>query len=265
MLKRFLYLDTAALADYVSALEGGLRASLETKSLSARNAEAGIDVSPVKVGVGGSRGAEISTSFADTPQAQFERLLQLAQSDPEVTGWIDVANPEVDLQGIGIGALIDVECDAYIPEIVKAFTPDGGLVQALDQLDAILPFMNVFDPNAAEGLPGQRERDAMKGLVGALSGKALVVGDLDSSEWRVAGQLSPDYVKSEVEGSVRIMGKVSSSWPKGKWKPMLALPGSTLIPREQRRALERQRPKQGEEGQYLEGPALMLDILAIYR
>lgn len=38
-----------------------------------------------------------------------------------------------------------------------------------------------------------------------------------------------------------------------------------LLPREERRRLERQSPPTGKENEYLAGPALMLDILAIYR
>jgi hypothetical protein len=46
---------------------------------------------------------------------------------------------------------------------------------------------------------------------------------------------------------------------------MLALPGLSLLPRDKRRALERKKPESDEAENYLAGPALMLDILAIYR
>lgn len=265
MLKRFLYLDTDALTDYVSALEDGIRESLERKSTSGRSAEGGVGFNAIKASISGSRNAEESTKFSDTPQARFERLLELAHVDQESAGWVDVADPDTDFASVGVGALIDVECEAYVPEMVKALSPQGGMVEALDQLDAMLPFISSFVPNADQGLPSKNERDAMKGVIGALGGKTLVVGEFESSEWRIAGQLDPSYVKGEVEGVSRIIGKVSNKWPKGRWKPMLALPGSTLLSREQRRAMERQKPAAGEENQYLEGPALMLDILAIYR
>ncbi|WP_329458079.1 DUF6414 family protein [Streptomyces sp. NBC_01497] len=265
MLKRFLYLDATTLADYVSALEGGIRESLERKTSTGKNASGGVKASVVEAAIGRTRGTEESASFTDTPQAQFERLMELARTEPKIAGWVDVVDPDIDLQDIGVGALIDIECDIYVPEIVKALTPDGGLVEALDKLDALLPFVSMFDATAAQGLPSEDERDAFRGFVGALGGKALVVGDLDSSNWRIAGQLESGNVKGDMEGTARITGKVSKRWGEGQWKPLLALPGSSLISREQRRALERTKPKEGEEDQYLEGPALMLDILAIYR
>jgi hypothetical protein len=62
-----------------------------------------------------------------------------------------------------------------------------------------------------------------------------------------------------------VVGKVSRVLKEGQLRPFTTFPGMNLGSREQRRKLERQRPKEGEEDQYLIGPALMLDILAIYR
>ncbi|MFE9483444.1 hypothetical protein ACFYNM_33185 [Streptomyces spororaveus] len=265
MLKRFLYIDSATLTDYVSALEGGIRESLERTSSSERNTQGGLKVSVVEASAGRTRGVEESASFSDTPQARFERLMSLAKDQPEMAGWVDVANPDVDFTDIGVGALIEVECDMYIPEMVKAFMPDGGVVDALDKIEALLPFASMFGPDAALGLPSAHEREAARAFVGTLGGKALVVGDLDGSEWRVAGQINSENITGDIEGPVRVVGKVANRWHQGQWKPLLALPGSSLVSREKRRALERTKPKAGDEDQYLEGPALMMDILAIYR
>ena len=38
-----------------------------------------------------------------------------------------------------------------------------------------------------------------------------------------------------------------------------------LLSRERRREMERTKPAAGKEEEYLSGPALMLDVLAIYR
>ena len=80
-----------------------------------------------------------------------------------------------------------------------------------------------------------------------------------------AGELRQDFVQGELDGVVRLIGKVSKRWPSGQWKPLLALPGSSLLPRQKRRELERTPPKSDTEDQYLQGPACLLDILAIYR
>lgn len=51
----------------------------------------------------------------------------------------------------------------------------------------------------------------------------------------------------------------------GHLKPSLTFPGMNLLSDEKRRAVERQAPPEGQENQYLINPALMLNILPIYR
>jgi hypothetical protein len=69
----------------------------------------------------------------------------------------------------------------------------------------------------------------------------------------------------DIEGRAKVVGKVSKIVPRGRWKPYLTFPGANLVSREERRKVERQAPAPGKEDEYLSGPALMLDILAIYR
>jgi hypothetical protein len=88
---------------------------------------------------------------------------------------------------------------------------------------------------------------------------------LDDSDWRVAGELDEAFVRGDLEGPARVVGKVAKQWPAGQWKPLLALPGSSLLPRSKRRELERKRPDSDKEASYLEGPAVMLDVLAVFR
>lgn len=61
------------------------------------------------------------------------------------------------------------------------------------------------------------------------------------------------------------MGKVSTHWASVNWKPLLALLGMNLIPRGEQREMERKGPQAGQEQKWLEAPALMLDVLAVYR
>jgi hypothetical protein len=240
MLKRFLYLDTDALADYVSALEDGVRDSLERQNKGEKS------------------------TFTDTPQARFERLLSLADSERDLAGWFPI-DGETDLTDIKVGHLVDAECEIYIPDIIKALSPQGGLIEAVDQMQSILPAMNAFGAPQIDDLPSREQIDAMRLFSNTLGGKQIAVGELDESELQLTGQLAPEYIKSDIEGRARLIGKVSNTWPTGQWKPLLALPGTSLIPRKERRKMERSRPTDSERENYLEGPAAMLDILAIYR
>jgi hypothetical protein len=67
------------------------------------------------------------------------------------------------------------------------------------------------------------------------------------------------------DGYAKVVGKVSTQWGKGQWKLLLALPGMDLLSRDKRREMERKGPNEGQEQNWLEGPAILLDVLTIYR
>jgi len=265
MLKRFLYLDFTALADYVSALEGGTRAGVERRHLGAGKGEGALDAKIVRAGGQRSYEDEESLKLSDTPEARFERLLHLAEADPELSGWVDVVNPETDLATVGIGAMVSTECDVYVPDLVQALSTSGGLGDALDTLDEMMPYAAALGLDTTTDLPPKHERDAVKGFIEKLGGNLVAVGEYEGSAWKVVGELQGQYLRDDVEGVAQIIGKVSKRWSTGQWKPLLALPGSSLLPRAERRELERKRPKPGEEDEYMEGPAIMLHVLAIYQ
>ncbi|MEV4275142.1 DUF6414 family protein [Actinoplanes xinjiangensis] len=267
MLKSFIYLNEAALADYVSGLEGGLRGPVSRRSMTTGSADGGVDMKVAKAGVARNKESEESSTITDTPQARFNRFLGLVNQDPEAVGWLEVMDPGVDLPKANVGITINVECEIYVPDAVNAIEQIGELSKMLDTMDSLLPYANVFGLDTT-GLPTEAEREAVKGftaLQDLTGGKTVMVGDLDDTNWRIAGQVLPQHLRGEIDGRATVVGKITAAWPKGKWKPMLALPGTSLIPREQRRQMERQGPGPGEEQNFLEGPAVMLDVLAIYR
>ncbi len=174
-------------------------------------------------------------------------------------------DPAADLANAGIGAMISTECDVFVPDVVRALSPSNGFVEALEKLDAMMPFADALGLDTKTGLPSKGERDAMKGFVQNLGGKIVAVGEYEDTAWKVVGELQSQHLREGVEGVACVVGKVSTRWSEKQWKPLLALPGSSLLPRAQRRQLERKQPDPGEENQYLEGPAVMLHVLAIYR
>lgn len=65
------------------------------------------------------------------------------------------------------------------------------------------------------------------------------------------------------EGEAVVIGKVARRWMSGESHSLLALPGATILSRKQRRntpiAVD------SDDENILQGPALTLDVLAIYR
>ena len=172
--------------------------------------------------------------------------------------WIEVQDPDSELQHAGIGAIVDIECEIYVPDMIKSLSSKGGAGEFLETLEVLLPAAEMAGLDM-EGLPEQEEQAAAyKNLMSAFGGDQVLVGDRDDSSWRIAGTLLGAHLRGEIEGYARVVGKVSSKWSAGHWKPLLSLPGTNLLPREQRRALEKKGPEPGSEDNWLEGPGLML-------
>lgn len=264
MLRRFVYLDRVSLAQYVSALEGGQTTESTIRSLKGGMGKGGLDAKFANASKENSHENEESRSYSDTPEAQFDRLMKAATASPEALAWVDVTQPEVDFEGIGVGAMVSWECENYIPEIVQSMSGKGEMLGALNMMQNLLPAAQSLGLDI-EGLPNRREIDATSTFITEMGSKLLVVGDDDDTEWRVAGKIEDEYLHGELDGRARIVGKVAKVLSSGHSKPFLTFPGMNLVSREKRRAMERQAPPAGQEDQYLTGPALMLDILAIYR
>lgn len=264
MLRRFLYLQREALGQYLAALEGGRVTSSSKRTLRGQSGSGGVDARVVQATRAGATEDEHAQELVDTDEARFERLQQAADADPESLGWWTVGDPESDFPQVGIGAMVEWECDLYVPDFVKTFSRSGGAREAIELLQTFRPMADQFGLET-EGLPRDDELIAMSSLLGTMEASTVVVGEDDDTGWRIAGQLEDGFVHGDVEGRARVVGKVTRRIAEGRWKPLLALPGMRLISREERRRLERQGPKDGEEDQFLAGPALMLDILAIFR
>ena len=264
MLKQFIYLNEQALDEYLSILEDGLRGGVEEKSGKNTNLSGKAGIS--NLGIGGSRESqeELMISRVDTSPARFERLQKLALGDIELSGWIERGINDDIKDNISAGNLLDIECEVYIPEVVKALSPSGELARTVDQITVLSQLAPSFG-SPIEGLPNFDQLQAIKGFAATLGSDAIFVGEMESSNHKVAGKLQDKYIKGDVEGVAHVVGKVVSSWGDTQWKPLLALPGMNLMSREQRRDMERKGPDNGQEGNWLQGPAYMLEILAIYR
>ncbi len=265
MLRRFLYLDAAALSQYIGAVEGGLISESTLRTRSTGTGGAGVDLKVLKGSGERAHEDEESRTLADTDEARFDRLVKAAREAPDELGWVDVVQPDLDFADVGIGAIVSWECDIFVPQIVQTMASSGEVASAVKMMEDLLPNAEAFGLDL-EGMPDAAQLKAVSGFVDGLDASLLVVGEDDATEWSIAGHLGQEALLSgELDGRAILVGKVSRVLPAGRWKPFLTFPGMNLMSREQRRKQERQSPEQGKEDQYLHGPALMLDILAIYR
>ncbi|MCC3316494.1 DUF6414 family protein [Nocardia africana] len=265
MLRRFVYLDVTALDQYIAALEGGLASEIQTRSKLSGGGEAGVDAKVLKATGRRARESEESRKYTDAPEARFDRLVAAADDDPEELGWFEVGEPEQDFKEAGIGAMISWECEIFIPDYVRMIARSGEMQAALQMMQTAMPMAEQlgFD---TDGMPSAEQITAMSGFLNSVNASLLVVGEDIDTDWRVCGTLTDEFIRrGEIDGPARIVGKISKKLRPDEWKPYLTFPGMNILPRDERRKLARTRPDANNENQFLQGPALVLELLAIYR
>lgn len=261
ILRRFLYLDTPAVDGYLSAIEDGSRQTVERQSEHSGSIGVSAGVGPVSGQASRGRGRSQAETATDTPEAKFSRLSSLAQKYEDT--WTEVLEPDM-LGDFRKGEIIEIEVDLYVPDIVRFLEPGGASEQLLTTMDRLANATSLFGP--LDGMPSAAQREEMRTAISALPVNLMVVGEVADSNWQIAGQLNREHLRdASLDGTAIVVGKIANSWSAGQWKPLMALPGMSLLPRNRRRELERQRPTEGSEDQYLEGPAVTLDIIAIHR
>lgn len=264
MLNHFLYLNTDSLTQYVSTIDGGAITESTRRSLRSGSASAKVGVKAIEAG--GDRGKELeeSQTLADTEAAQFSRLLTALDHAPETWAYIDVMDPSADFPTVGTGQMVRWECNIYVPEVVQVMARSGEAVDMMNMMKGVLPMAGALGLDTA-GMPDAEQLGAMTGLLQSLNASLVVIGEDDDTDWQIAGTVKEQFVRGDFDGRALVVGKVSKVVPEGKWQPLLAFPGMNLLSREQRRKAAKTKPSLEEENQYLAGPAVMLEILAIYR
>lgn len=260
------YLDTDALANYIASLEGGLRQSGTSRSKGAKGLGGAVGAGPLKVEGKNDRESEETLNVADHDAARLARLIDAGHAHPGAVGWEEVLEPDTAFAQSSLGTLIEWECDIYVPDLIKALSKQSGLGEAITQMQLFMPAADALGLDM-EGLPSIREMQAVASFVDGLDVAPVVVGEVSDTEWRVVGALNPKWLRegATLDDRVRIIGKVKKRIDQGCWYPLSSLPGMNLVGREERRRMEREGPQTpADEANFIPGPALVVDFLAIY-
>lgn len=283
MLYEFVYLNQPRLAGYAAQVDGGLIAETRTRMTKTGSAGATLGVKILGLKADGSRVSEQAQTLSDAPEAQFQRLLAAANIDPEALGWVEVMDPDADLGQVQGREIISWECDIDIPNISRLVAKDGAGLQFLEVArhfvtavtDAGLKVGGIDGSNLQ---PGQAEElqkvkagaDIASRLLEAVNQNRTVVGTDSDTDWKVFGTVSSDYLQVDDIDNERLMivGKVKRIVPPGQPRRIVDLSrlrnaASAFQP--QAVAADPSGPEAGKEHEYLTGPAVELDILAIYR
>ena len=173
----------------------------------------------------------------------------------------DIEDLREEFDTISVADIMQVQCEVEIPPFVRMFSQPDQLDDMVNMIEAFRAMAPMLGQDL-EGMPGKKETKAFRDFGKAMKSDVVIVGDQEDGGPQVTGKLHQDYIRDEIEGDVFILGKVAKRLKDGETHSLLAIPGASLMSRQQRRQASRQ--EQTDETT-LVGPALTLDILAIYR
>ena len=265
MLRRFLYLNSASVDSYLGVVEGGLSDETTKRggSRGTKGGGAGADakVASVRLSTQRENSEESERVVRETPEIRFDRLMKAVSANPEDWDFEEVLNLTDVFDQLAIWTLIQLDCDIEIPPAVRLLAQPDELNKALDLMEIIGPMARVFGSTPTE-MPDPEQLQAIRAF-SQFSTDLVITGEIDDSSPRIAGKLDRQFMREMPEGEACVVGKISRRWKSGESHSLIALPGSSLMTRAQKRAQEHS--LKGDENNMLNGPALTLDILAIYR
>jgi len=264
MFKRFLYLDTIALADYVSSIESGRIVSRTTRSTNKKADGGHLNLRVIAGSKEHGSELEETQSITDTNSSRFDRLLDVAESDPERIDWIEVLDPDRELPTLGIGTMISWECDFFEHPLSGLLSRHGDFTAISKLTNRLEPLSKAFGLDM-DGIPNSDDRQAMNDLIDDLDLAKVLIGESEETDWKLICPVKEQFILATVDGPARVVGKVVKSLKASQWQPVVTLPGVTQLSREKRRKQDRTPPEKGHENEYVQGPGLVLDLLALYR
>lgn len=270
MLIKAQYLDHDDLLSYIAIVEEGVRQSGSSKSTSTNKFGGSIGAGPAKADTTRAGEIENTVNTEDHDCSRLARLIEAGRTNSEDHAWVEALDPDHEFSSIGIGAMVDWECDVYIPDFIKLLSNPGELKGALNTMQTLTPSAKALGLNTS-GIPEPSKMKAMNAFLNGLEifkSTPVVVGEDSSTDWRVVGALNKQWIHQGAcfDDRVRIIGKVTKKIIEtDKWYPFFSLPGMNLVNRNERRRMEREGPgNDSEKDQFIHGPLLVLDYLAIY-
>ncbi|MCU1698976.1 MAG: hypothetical protein JWR34_5039 [Mycobacterium sp.] len=266
-IRRFVYLDETALDQYIAPAEGGSVTEMQSKSGRSGTGGAKLKIGVGEGQIGGDRKNENTWTVTDTPPARFARLLDTLDGEPD---WHIIEHPDRQLPEVHTGNLISWSCDVHIPDASNALARSGDGTKALDMVQKMVPIVEEAapdDPQSAEKFAkGKQALTALTELLTGIDARRTIIGEAEGTLWKIAGPLSEEFIQvadaHDIDGRLTVIGQVTKVLASNRWHPLVQPP---FVNRDQRRRVEREGPKPEQQKFYVTGPALILDVLAVYR
>ena len=266
MLINASYLNEADLESYIAAVEGGLREGGSSRVTDGHQFGGSLGVSGLGINAGKDRHVEDTLNIADHRYSRLQRLIEAGRTKPDALAWNEIVDATADMTDIGVGAMLDWECDVYVPESVAVLANPDQLVNAAEMMKSMRPVADMFGLDTSD-MPDMGQLETVTGTLQQMKVPLVVVGDDADTEWKIVGSLDSRWVaqSASFDDRARVIAKVKRRVGEGRWYPLISLPGmNRLGSREDRRRMERRGPGDEDKDQFVAGPLLVVEYLAIY-
>ncbi|WP_133251921.1 DUF6414 family protein [Actinomycetospora cinnamomea] len=258
--RSFLYIDHAAVESLLSGVEGGTYESEDQRDTSGTgwDAHGNVNAGPVGVsGGGGSTGEhERMRSMRQNAEARFTRLAREIEADEDeqvVEANRSSTNPWTEADE---GTFVKFTGDLSVSDIVIALANS----QEYSKIGEAFQRAGVFDVT-------QEQREMLEGLASineAIGHNLPVVMETHPDHPKTVLNLDPEMSRQRIDryrGRATVVGRVSEKVPARTRHALVEIPGSRQMNRKERRS----KGTNAAQDYEIEGPALILSVLAVYQ
>lgn len=263
-LRNFLYLDTEAVSNYLSTLEGYIETAVdETESKEGRfGAEGGL---PAIKGSGqSSKSSSRNRQLAVTEEALFQRLYQLLDdSTGEGIPFLTTSGEDIWMR-LDRGSIVEVQARIRLPNIFSA-------ISAVEAIKPFIGLLDIIDEGSLVDVETQKMFDGILEVGGATKEKPVPVflEPIHAKRDAFFCNLSRRYLRcgiGDLTGEVTVLGKITRLIQKGTSEEVYTLlPEMQSLANSNRRDRRRLKSQKDDLSEALKGPAAMLHPVAVYQ
>jgi hypothetical protein len=265
-LRNFLFLDTGALTDYLSTLQGSvIEGSVDQTEVGKRDRGGKIGATVYGVGLeaGLSSGSstEMKQKLSIPDAARFQQLYSLLGQEDAIQE-LDAFDEEIWGQ-LRRREILEVQANIRLSE---AFT-------TLRLAENAMPLLGVMDAFGLEAFPDPKVKQQFEAMrkMGKLTDEKpipLLFEAIGTPDFGFVAHLASQYLRcglSELQGEATVFGTIQRIIPLGQQQEVFnilpAVPNTTMAQRQQ---VSRDLASNGL-AEVIKGPAILLTPLAIYR
>jgi len=267
ILRKFLFLDTDTLEDYLATVDGFVSGnSIEQKETEKKDFKGGAGYHGI-VEAGGAieKQKEVKQTLAITDAAKFQKLYEILEKE-NAFAILDLFDQEY-WEKISRGDLLEIEGQIQLPNSYK-------VTQSMDELS---PWIDIMTQLGEKPFKNANERENFEGIqsVSRLVAEkpvSIIFTSISTPGYRFTANLQKRFLKcqiEEIEGEATIFGKVQRVIKKGEKLDVFSILPAIIgklpsMSSTQKNQFQRELVEQGL-ADIVKGPALLVSVLAIYR